>query len=279
MAVRKCQWDAQLTQSEHYDKIIVRNLEVVVNAGKDVWGRPKKQRAFISVTLTLGTQFTSASSTDSVDDSTVHYGTLSKAIQAQFQDSAAWLSTAALSRTVLQCVRDVARSTDIFAIETDVCYLKGSMFGDGAGHITSTINGTNLRSNVLYLRNLRIPCIIGVNSNERLQKQPVVVNVWIDNVCDSRVDDYAALETFLFEVSGVYSTLAWTNTSQLISESSYQTIESLLAWVIKELKERFFTAADDQDAWIRLRIEKPLAVPFADAPAVEITRPVRSSQE
>lgn len=200
--VRQALWNAEVAQSGQFDKIIVKNLEVIVNAGKDVWGRQKKQRAHISVTLTLGKQFTSASSTDSVDDSTVHYGTLSKAIQAEFQaDSAQWLSTSALSFSIFQCVRKVAGSTSIYAIETDICYLKGSMFGDGSGHITSTIKDTKLRSNVLYLRNLRIPCVIGVNSNERLQKQPVVVNVWVDGIPDSRVDDHAALETLLFQAS------------------------------------------------------------------------------
>lgn len=199
--VQQFRWDAQVTQSGHYDKIMVQNLEVVVNAGKDVWGRPKKQRALISVTLTLGKQFTSASSTDSVDDSTIHYGTLSKAIQAQFRDEdRAWLSTVALSATIGECVQDMAGATEIYAIETDVCYLKGSMFGDGAGYVNSTIGNSNLHSKVLYLRNLRIPCLIGVNSNERLQKQPVVANVWIDQVPDSRVDDYAELETLLFKV-------------------------------------------------------------------------------
>lgn len=151
--------------------------------------------------MTLGKQFTSASSTDSVDDSTVHYGTLSKAIQARFKDdSMAWMSTVALSNAVSQCVRDVAGSTDVYAIETDVCYLKGSMFGEGAGHITSRVEGSGTSSNVLYLRNVRIPCLIGVNSNERLQKQPVVLNVWVDNMADSRVEGYPQLETFLFEV-------------------------------------------------------------------------------
>jgi hypothetical protein len=46
--------------------------------------------------------------------------------------------------------------------------------------------------------------------------------------------------------------------------------------VVQELREKFFTKEEDQGAWIRLRMEKPMAVPFADAPAVEITRPVRS---
>jgi dihydroneopterin aldolase len=62
---------------------------------------------------------------------------------------------------------------------------------------------------------------------------------------------------------------------QLISDSSFQTIESLLAWLVDELREKFFTKEADDDAWIRLRIAKPHAVPFADAPAVEIMRPVR----
>ncbi|KAH7355698.1 Dihydroneopterin aldolase-domain-containing protein [Pyrenochaeta sp. MPI-SDFR-AT-0127] len=262
--VRQTQWNAEVAQSGHYDKIIVQNLEVVVNAGKDVWGRQKKQRALISVTLTLGERFISASSTDSVDQSTVHYGTLSKAIQATLQGDSAWQSTAALSDSISQSVRKVAGSTKIYALETDVCYLKGSMFGDGAGHMTSTIEDSGVRSSVLYLRNVRIPCIIGVNSNERLQKQPVVVNVWLENVPDDRVDDHAKLETLVF---------------QLISDSSFQTIESLLAWLVEQLRQKLFTREEDQDAWVRLRIEKPLAVPFADAPAVEITRPVRSSQQ
>lgn len=62
---------------------------------------------------------------------------------------------------------------------------------------------------------------------------------------------------------------------QLISGSSFQTIESLVAWVIEELRQKFFTQEADQGAWIKLRVGKPHAVPFADAPAVEIARPVR----
>ncbi|KAI8932495.1 hypothetical protein NX059_010677 [Plenodomus lindquistii] len=265
--VRQAHWAAEAALSGHHDKIAVDNLEVVVNAGKDVWGRSKKQRAHVSVCLTLATPFASAAATDSVDRSTVHYGVLSKAIQAELPDAAVeWTSTAALSLRILQCVRRVAGSTAIYAVETNVCYPKGSMLGDGAGHMTSTIQNrpgqvAALRSTVLYLRNVRIPCVIGVNANERLQKQPVVLNIWIDNIADSRVDDYAELETLLI---------------QLVAETSFQTIESLLAWLMEELRQRFFTRDQDQDAWVRLRVAKPLAVPFADAPAVEIVRPVRA---
>ena len=48
-----------------------------------------------------------------------------------------------------------------------------------------------------------------------------------------------------------------------------------MSFVVQELKTKFFVKEEDQDAYIRLRMEKPMAVPFADAPAVEITRPLR----
>jgi dihydroneopterin aldolase len=200
--LRRAQWEGEVVRSGNMDKIIVQNLEVVVNAGFDVWGRQKKQRALISVTLTLGGEFDSAASTDSVDDSTVHYGTLSKAIQQEFNDKhAPWIGTAELATRVARCVSRVAEDADVYAIETEICYTKGSMFGEGAGYIYSTIETSENRSEVMYLRNMTIPCLIGVNSNERLQKQPVVVNAWIDKVARSRVDAYPELESLLFKVS------------------------------------------------------------------------------
>lgn len=199
--IRQALWDAELAKSGHFDKIFVQNLQVTVNAGKDVWGREKSQRALVSVIVTLGSKFDSASATDTVDASTVHYGMLSKAIQAQLQDaSAQWMSTATLSTTIGESVRRVAGATPIYSLETSVCYLKGSMFGDGALHLTSTIGDSGLGSRVLHLRNVRIPCLIGVNSNERLQKQTVVLNLWVECLPESRADYYVELETFLFTV-------------------------------------------------------------------------------
>jgi dihydroneopterin aldolase len=227
--VRQSVWDAQLALGEHFDKIIVQNLEVVVNAGKDVWGRQKAQRALISVTVTLGQKFASASTTDTVDESTIHYGILSKAVQARLQNaSSGWVPTAGMSALIADSVRQVAGSTPIHAIETDICYIKGSMFGDGSGHRTSRLEGTDLRSNVLYLRNVRIPCVIGVNSNERLQKQPVVLNLWAECLPHpgSRADDYPELEAFLFSVRLVRET--YTEISMLTRCSKSQAQSSRL---------------------------------------------------
>jgi hypothetical protein len=45
--------------------------------------------------------------------------------------------------------------------------------------------------------------------------------------------------------------------------------------VVQQLRQQFFTE-DDEGAYIRLRVAKPMAVPFADAPAIEILRPVKA---
>ena len=200
--VRQPHWHAEVAQSGHDDKIVVNGLHVTVNAGTDVWGRRKTQRALITVTLTLKRQFTSAAKIDIVDNSTVHYGTLSKAIRDCISDeSMAWMSSSELASVILSCVRQAAAEPILYAVQAEIFYVKGSMFGDGAGYITSTITEARLCSHVLYLRNVRIPCIIGVNCNERQHKQIVVVNIWIDGVPKGRDDDYSALETFLFTVS------------------------------------------------------------------------------
>ena len=98
-------------------------------------------------------------------------------------------------------VRQVAGSTPLHAIETNVCYVKGSMFGDGAGHTLSVMEHEPTRSSTLYLRGIRVPCLIGVNSNERLRKQPIVVSLWADCVSDARIDEYAELEEVIVTVS------------------------------------------------------------------------------
>jgi dihydroneopterin aldolase len=200
--VRQALWDVEVAQSGRFDKIMVQNLEVTVNAGKDAWGRPKVQRAQITVTVTLNEQFGSAAATDTVDGSTIHYGTLSKMLQADLQSRMPeWASTLTLAGDIANSVKKVADSTPIYALETSICYPKGSMYGDGAGFIASRImQNSRLHSYVLFLRNVRIPCLVGVNSNERQQKQPIVLHIWIDCVHDSRTDDYAELESFLFTV-------------------------------------------------------------------------------
>lgn len=200
--VRQLVYDAQFLQHGPVDKISVRNLDVTVNAGVDVWGRQRKQRAFVTVTLNLAKPFDSAAEADALDRSTVHYGKLSKQLQSSLQNELSpWVSTWDLAGSVRTLALQVAGQTPILSTDVDVFYQKGSMLGDGAGLSSSVyVEDVVLTSKVLYLRNLKIPCLIGVNSNERLQKQPVVVNLWVECLPASRGDDYAKLETAVVNV-------------------------------------------------------------------------------
>jgi dihydroneopterin aldolase len=166
--------------SDVADTITLRNLHVTVKAGTDAWGREKPQPALITVTISLAKPFDSAAKEDAVDGSTVHYGKLSKRIISDVEHLDHHLSTPALARTIMHSVAQTAGSTDLKAVEIDIFYPKGSLLGDGAGY-TYSVFGDYL-SEVIYLRNVRIPCLIGVNANERERQQPVVVNLWLESL-------------------------------------------------------------------------------------------------
>ena len=58
---------------------------------------------------------------------------------------------------------------------------------------------------------------------------------------------------------------------QIIQETSFETLESLANFTIKQLQDELLDQATP-GARVRLRLEKPRAIAFADAPAVEVTR-------
>jgi dihydroneopterin aldolase len=70
-----------LKTAEPHSLISVHNLSTVLPLARDAWGRPSKpQPLLISCSLSLRHPFSSASSTDTVTNSTIHYGLLSKAL-------------------------------------------------------------------------------------------------------------------------------------------------------------------------------------------------------
>jgi dihydroneopterin aldolase len=200
--VRQAVWEAQFASQEVTDRITVRNLEVTVNAGVDAWGRPKEQRALITVDLTLSASFQSAATADSLDGSTVHYGILSKEIRSLIANnqSIGHVRTGEMSTYIHARALQTADKAPLASVDINIFYPKGSMLGDGAGFRQSIAYPGKSTSTVLYLQNVRVPCVIGINSNERKQKQPVVVNLWIECIAAERADEYTKVETIMVEV-------------------------------------------------------------------------------
>lgn len=166
------------------DKIIVRNLSVTSNSGRDAWKRQREQPAFVSITVHLAKPFQSASAEDVVDGSTVHYGKLSKSLTSRIKElNQNWLPTVELATSLNEAVTSLADSGVVKATEIDIFYPKATLLGDGAGVKSCFYHPDSSRmvSSILYyINHVTIPCVIGVNDHERQQKQPVVVTVSMD---------------------------------------------------------------------------------------------------
>lgn len=230
MAVLKSSWQISTAAGEPHSTIKVRNLQAIVQVGRDAWGRPgKTQPILISATISLREPFEKASAEDSVNNSsTVHYGILSKAI-LEAVESFPTQDTDHSLRSLLNHILDhltgkgldspestlgennqshVLERTALKSLELKLMLPKASLIG----------SGVSLRGTVIYaesglaeayslgvkLHELRIPTLIGVNPNERLAKQIVVTNVELDS-WSTPSDLYNELEEVVVKVHHIIS--------------------------------------------------------------------------
>ncbi|KAF2141794.1 uncharacterized protein K452DRAFT_33789 [Aplosporella prunicola CBS 121167] len=262
------------------DQISVTGLKTTAPAGRDLWGRKKPQPLEVSVTVAVARPFDTAAQADAVDASTVHYGLLSKSVlgniaaaaqaqtqaQAQGQERETWLSTIAVAHAASKAILANAPLANLAAAEVKVRYPKASTQGEGAGAVFTLFYNREEQeqeqgrlaalSQVLYLENVRIPTLIGVNPNERLKKQLVVASLWIDKLAAGAADCYVEVEDLL--VSTIEST-------------TFETLEALAETVSRRLFADFISR-ESPGSGLFLRLEKPSAVPFADAPAIQVYR-------
>ena len=252
------------------DTVSVRNLSLCLCAAYDIWGRAKHQPAYISVTVGLSQPFTSAATTDTVNASTVHYGQLSKAIMREMSthETTNWLSPSDVIWLLASAVRDVpANPTVISTVEGELGLPKATRFGEGIGLAFQQDYGNSSICLTLHIKRLRLGALVGVNSHERGLKQMLVVSVWIDRAEESVLSSYNELEQLCVKT---------------VEESSYETLESLAEDLAARTIKYFITPVQSgphEVAGVRIRIEKPSAVPFADAPSVEIYRPADTNSD
>lgn len=177
-------------------KVCVEKLRVRANAGVDAWGRGKAQPTLISLDISLKKYPEQAANTDSVDQSTIHYGEISKSLASAVSSAKVeWLSTegliALVYRTAVPSLADLIGEAQI-----SVIYPKASKYGDGVRVTTAMPDSTT----VLHLMDLRIATLIGVNRHERGAKQPLLINMWIGPFKLSCADRHQELEERLVEV-------------------------------------------------------------------------------
>lgn len=216
----------------------LRNLTFALPIGANPWGPSVKpnqnfhQPILLSARVVLRHAFDTASATDTVDASTIHYGILSKSILkcveevkgrgdwpmwsvSDFLDWLVWRLTGidCISNVDVQKTRSerdleepaLLQPSRMRELEFSVCLKKGSL---KAAAIVLTKRYAFLTegesevctSSVLKLEGIRISTLIGVNANERTATQTVEACVEIDPYACVREDYYPQLEDIVFRV-------------------------------------------------------------------------------
>ncbi|KAK5624486.1 hypothetical protein RRF57_000202 [Xylaria bambusicola] len=339
-------WKVRADASEAPAIVRVRNLQSVMAAGRDAWGRDAKpQPVLLSSEVSFARPFSTASADDSVNAETVHYGNLSKTllngielfsfppskkkglVATRRQEGPATPRTADVFELLwVQMTGRVVDGSRVALPLDQVPFLdaaklrslsltihlpKASLLGDGVSLTTATCfvdaseladekkkNPQRSYARCLRLHGLRVPTLIGVNPNERKAKQMVVVDVEIDRF-DVLEDIHTELEGLVVAVGYIFLSV-YSNTLvslflccifprqvghhitnitndpiQTLEASSFETLEALGTHIANKILDEFRIQDSPQPmrerGWqVRVCLEKPIAVPFADCPAVEV---------
>jgi dihydroneopterin aldolase len=178
------------TQTPETQAVVsIRNLQLPSGViAPNIWHETKEQPALATVSLWLRESFTSAASQDALDDSTVHYGELSKRVRAIYESKDGQRS--ALDG-MFQAAEHMARKpkSDRFVAKRIAARLtlpKASAFGEELAMSEVRLYDEKGTMTPLFAtfscKDLRIPTLIGVNAYERKGRQPLVVNFAIDLV-------------------------------------------------------------------------------------------------
>ncbi|KAK0944850.1 hypothetical protein LTR48_003474 [Friedmanniomyces endolithicus] len=263
--------------NNNQDIISVKNLQLPAGVvAPDVWGKAKEQPALLTVSLVLrGEGFGKAAEGDRLDASTIHYGELSKRIRAACStpNQTAGHVSAYAERVIAEMSRKTAASFIVARSIVDVHLPKASMYGDGITLTNITDyderGRTRAARRVFVVKGVKLMLLVGVNGYERGGKQPVLASLWLD------LGDAGPLEGGSGSRSGSGSTVALFNLEQTLvqitQDTSFETLESLAEFTVKQLQERLLNKILP-GSQVHLRLEKPRAIPFADAPAVEVFR-------
>jgi dihydroneopterin aldolase/2-amino-4-hydroxy-6-hydroxymethyldihydropteridine diphosphokinase/dihydropteroate synthase len=189
-----------------------------------------------------------AGSTDHLPYST-HYGTVCKAVTSLVEGSGTTF------RGIEHLAEEVAGLLLGPEVQADWVRVviekpRALLRADAAGiEITRSREGAEGEDKV-FVNNLRLVTIIGVNPWEREERQNVVINLTLHKRPDKHYDFHAITNTV----------------SEYVERSDYKTVE---AFVTALAREACVTCGVEK---VTVRAEKPSALTFAAAAGVEITR-------
>ena len=249
------------------DTISLRGLHLTTTFATDAWGRQRKpQPIIINVALSLDT--TAAASTDDIEH-TFSYGTICSEITTAISGSS-FSSLEYLTNRLASLAADWPGE----ALNLLVVAPKAVLRADGGlSRDISLVRDMDTMRNEFTdrpewhikeyswaIKGLRLACIIGVNSHERLEKQSVVLDVGTGGEMDHEASAQQTMEG-----DEIWRHLG-SCVCEVVEASEFLTVEALVGKVAKTALEEF------PMPWVRVRCEKPSALAFVEGAGVEIVR-------
>ncbi|KAJ3019791.1 trifunctional dihydropteroate synthetase [Thoreauomyces humboldtii] len=262
---------------EAMDKIMVRKLMVSNIIGVDSWERSKRQP--LSIDLTVHQPLNESGDTDLLVQ-TLSYGTLAKQV-SEFSERTQYRSVEALAAGIANvCLDGCGAARVTVRVEKPRALLHAACAGvqitrsKGSDRLvaeregdkmvpvspTKSVSATPAGEDQIFINDLTLSTIIGVNPWEREERQRVVITLIIHLQFDPRLlsqDHVPKIHN--------YRTITRT-VSQYVESTDYKTVEALATSIAKLMIQQCHVPK------VTVRVEKPSAIVFAAAAGVEITR-------
>ena len=175
------------------DVVYLKGLRLNAVIGQDAWHRPEREQPVI-VDVRMRTNIEVAGNQDDVLQ-TVHYGNLCKAITKEVDSRKNYSSLVDLAWRISIAAFGPGGGKD--EMELTITLPKGILLGDGVG-LSAAIHrdreiDTLKETNSLFVRGMKLTCIIGVNEYERLEKQYVILDLRLSDVEQRIFIEYSKL--------------------------------------------------------------------------------------
>ncbi|CAG8584868.1 11842_t:CDS:2 [Acaulospora morrowiae] len=239
-------------EKEPNDKIILKNLALRSIVGVDAWERVKCQP--IVVNITAEKSISKAGETDELSHTT-SYSDMNKAI-TKFVEESTHESIEILADGISKiCLSKFNVQKVTVRVEKPRVLLHAASAGVEITRTEEYIEAVsaNDSQDIIFVKDLKLSTIIGINPWERETKQIVILNLTI--YTDFR--NAGSQRDFRTIVKKI---------SEHVEESSYKTVEAISTSITRIA----ITQCDVEK--ITVRVEKPSALTFVESAGIEITR-------
>jgi FolB domain-containing protein len=192
LVLEKMDFKHKLSSEPGHDVVFLSVLALKATVGPETWHRLNRPQPVI-LDIRMRTNIALAGDTDDVLK-TIHYGNLCKAVTKCVESSGPFSDLKHFAGAVCEAALGPGGGGN--EVDLTVTLPKALLLAEGVGLSTVQISGgdkaaVRIQSQSLFVRDMKLACIIGVNPHERLEKQHIVINLIFYEITSDLFTDYA----------------------------------------------------------------------------------------